>query len=285
MRFYEFISRKQFAYEKHRPIQLDIAGRVESLHNQLMDVSAPLNAKDRKTAERNLVRYTAKLQKVAKLVEECHLDNHDKLAEAYLDTLPNTVKTIVLHPKLGFSMTEIPDLSRFKYLRTLIFSGNERLTSKGGERIPVTVKTLDCYRTDFEEAEFLARLVNLETLILAGNHRLRDLPDLTVLRNLKTVNIVNIREFEIRRIPTMPTTLMWFICPFNPRYHVHFATHFWYTKYPAQYLAHIERANRLFPVLAEIPEASAKLRMHPNRIARLIESGELELNNDAWNDL
>ena len=234
-----------------------------------------------------------------------YLEIPDKMVEAYLDTLPNTRKTIDLTPINSLtknSITEIPDLSRFKQLEILTLSGNEFLTEKGADKIPVSVKALYCWHTNFENAEFLGRLVNLEILMLTKNYNLRDLPDLSSHTKLRKVSIRNINAFRTR-LPNLPLTLNYLECNFIRRYFVNsdlvvmfkrairqkmescvFCCESWSVK-PRLFLENVHRINRIQPVLAEIPEGSAKIRMHPNRIARLIEQGVLSLDDDVWGDI
>lgn len=236
-----------------------------------------------------------------------YFENPNKMVEAYLDTLPNTKKTIDLSPintHSQSSITEIPDLSRFKYLEKLILSGNELLTEIGGDKIPVSVKTLICWHTDFKSAEFLQRLVNLETLNLTKNYNLHDLPDLSNLKKLKKVSILHFGGTFQNYIPSLPLTLTYLECSFVQEYLIaanltsyrkqlihhkeegcEFVDKAAWSYSPRVFLEAVARVNLLRPVISEIPEASAKLCMNPQRIARLIDTGVLSLDDEEWMDI
>lgn len=301
----KFITKKQKMHSVHAETRHILTRKLEFLQARLNDEK--LKPADRKAEETNLAQCKKELAEVTKKCDDCHNGDPNGLVNAYLDTLPVTAKVIDLAPVWYgsiYSITEIPaKLARFTCLEKLVLSGNERLSNNGVENIPPSVKVLECYHTDFENVDFLLRLPNLVAVRLDKNRRLRDLPDLSGLAHLEELHICDIDAFQHRRLPTLPTTLRRLACPANKRYFTSSETCI--TEYknkinrqkmtscyfnvkqpdnvlvfaesPRSFLEHVKLVNQILPVLEELPEASAKLCMHPNRIMRLIESGELDL--------
>ena len=255
------------------------------------------------TSERNKI--TKKIDNIEKKIAELEneierlefLDaNPDEIVKEYLLSLSANRKMIDLNDMFErHSLTTVPDLSRFTELRHLDISMNRRLSS-GFDRLPTTLKILKCLKTDApEDASWILRLTNLESLILSRNDRIRELPDLSSLVNLTNVDI---SQMDLHSIPSMPlnkiTTLR---IPIQglPRYYSKNVygmskvndkqTFECLTRtHSTQIIRRINLINRFDHIREELLANGAKIIMNPSRLARLLDQSEIDLDLD-WSDI
>ena len=245
-------------------------------------------------------------KQIAKLEEtitnlEFLAGNPDELVKKYLQSLPIKRKDICLEDIFEkHSLTNIPDLSRFNDIEVLRLSNNRRLSS-GFDRLPTTLKKLYCYKTDIpnEDTAWILRLVNLETLELSRNDRVRELPeDLTALTKLKKLYI---NQMELRSIPTLPLTIKTLLTPIT-KMSRYFTKSFYSNKKRLSFdigyrieditpkseatriILHINRVNRFDKIREELLEKGGRIIMNPARIERLLDQSEIELDSD-WSDI
>ena len=260
----------------------------------------------------NVIKRKEKLKKQITNSEEiiAHLEflagNPDELVKNYLRSLPINRKTLYLEDILErHSLTKIPDdISRFPGLQVLHLSFN-RCLSSGFERLPTTLKRLHCHKTNIpnEDTAWILRLVNLETLQLSRNDLICDLPDdLTSLTKLKHLYI---DELNLRSLPTLPPTIKTLSAPINElsRYFTksfynneikrlipntgpqHYYIDDFTSKSEATHIIHhINRTNRFDKIREELLEKGGRIVMNPNRITRLLDQCEIDLDSD-WSDI
>ena len=259
----------------------------------------------------NVIKRKEKFEKKIAESEEiiAHLEflvgNPDELVKTYLLSLPTKLKTLYLEDTVErHSLTKIPDdLSRFPGLQVLHLSYNQHLSS-GFERLPTTLKRLHCHKTDIpnEDTEWILRLVNLETLQLSRNDRIRELPDdLTSLTKLKHLYI---DQIDLHSLPTLPLTIKTLRIEIKilSKLNRYFTKSFYAneieraccqtycideftSKSEATYIIrHINRTNRFDKIREELLEKGGRIIMNPNRITRLLDQCEINLDSD-WSDI
>lgn len=258
-------------------------------------LSKPEKAKLSKKIEK-LEKKTADLEKKIER-HEFLAANPDELVKEYLLTLPANRKKIELNDVYErHSLTTVPDLSRFTELRHLDISMNRRLSS-GFDRLPTTLKRLNCAKTNIpnEDTAWILRLVNLESINLCRNDLIRELPDLSSLENLTDVDI---SLMELRSLPTMPLNkIMLLRIPIQglPRYYSKsvygrsqvndMQTFECLTKsHSTQIIRRINLINRFDHIREELLANGAKIILNPSRLARLLDQSELDTDSD-WSDI
>jgi hypothetical protein len=224
-------------------------------------------------------------------------ENIDELVKEYLLTLPANRKNINLCDIFEqHSLTVVPDLSRFTELRHLDLSMN-RCLSSGFDRLPTTLKRLNCIKTNIpnEDTAWILRLVNLESLNLCRNDNIRELPDLSSLENLTDVDL---SLMSLRSLPSMPLnniTLLRIPVQELPRYYsktvyvraktVSLQTFECLTKsHSSKIIRHINRINQFDRIREELIATGAKIILNPSRIAKLLDQSEIDLDSD-WSDI
>jgi hypothetical protein len=105
------------------------------------------------------------------------LTNMDEIAKLYLASLPDNRKRINLDAiDSRFSLTTVPDFSRFPNLEELNISYNEKLVG-GFDRLPITLRRLYSIKTvKNADASWIPRLKNLEVLCIRRNDSITEFP-------------------------------------------------------------------------------------------------------------
>ena len=250
---------------------------------------------------------TKRIEKIAKRITDLEKDieqlkmldaNPDELVKKYLLTLPVNRKKIDLSDMSERrSLTTIPDLSRFTELRHLDISMNCKLSS-GFDRLPTTLKKINCFKTDApEDSSWITRLTNLESITLSRNERIRELPDLSALKNLTDVDI---SQMNLIRLPNLPLNKIKFLrIPIQglPMYYSKF--HYVKSKlndmqifecitksHSTQIIRRINIINRFDHIREELMETGAKIVLSPPRLTRLLDQSELDLDSYSdWSDI
>jgi hypothetical protein len=249
--------------------------------------------------EKKNEKYEKKLADLEEKIErhEFLAANPDELVKEYLLTLPANRKRIELDDVYErHSLTVVPDLSRFTELRHLDLSFNRRLSS-GFDRLPTTLKRLNCAKTNIpnEDTAWILRLVNLESLNLCRNDHIRELPDLSSLENLTDVDL---SLMSLRSIPNLPlNNIMLLRVPIQglPRYYSKTAygraqindmqTFECLTKtHSSQIIRRINRINQFDRIREELLATGARIVLNPARMARLLDQSELDTDSD-WSDI
>lgn len=259
------------------------------------------------TSTRRKVSLAKKIEILEKQIEIIEADierreniaaNPDEFVKEYLQTLPANRKRINLSDAFEkHSLTTVPDLSRFTELRQLDISINRKLSS-GFDRLPTTLKKLDCYKTDApEDASWILRLPNLDTLTLSRNDRIRLLPDLSGMTNLVHLDISNMRLLQLPNMPLNRITTLripirdckkYYTCKYysksQPKYETAFET---CTKSSSsQFIRLVNRINQFDRIREELIANCAKIVLRPSRFARLVEQSEIVLEyDDDWSDI
>jgi Leucine-rich repeat (LRR) protein len=253
------------------------------------------------TSTRRKVSLAKKIEILEKQIEILEADierreniaaNPDEFVKEYLQTLPANRKRINLSDAFEkHSLTTVPDLSRFTELRQLDISMNRKLSS-GFDRLPTTLKKLDCYKTDAtEDASWILRLPNLDTLTLSRNDRIRLLPDLSGMTNLVYLDISSMRLLQLPNMPLnkIAKLLVPFeglaryyskneYCNISQRFACRTKTH------SSQIIRRINRINQFDRIREELLTTGAKIVMNPARVKRLLDQSELDLDSD-WSDI
>jgi hypothetical protein len=252
-----------------------------------------------------LTKLVKKIEKIEKKIADVQATiarleflaaNPDEMVKEYLLSLPADRKKIELNDIFErHSLTTVPDLSRFTELRDLNLSCNRRLSS-GFDRLPTTLKRLNCFKTNApEDASWILRLTNLESITLSRNDRIRELPDLSSLENLTDVDISNL---DLRGIPSMPLnniSILRIPARGLPRYYSKSAygrllitdadSFECLTKsHSSQIIRRINRINRFDHIREELLANGAKITLSPSRLARLLDQSELDTDSD-WSDV
>jgi hypothetical protein len=167
--------------------------------------------------------------------------------------------------------------------------GHENLRS-GLERIPPTVTILNLFKANFTRCDEIARLTKLEKLSLQRNYDLTEIPDLSGMESLFTLNLA---QTGIKHMPNLPEdlTLVYFpttvhgITRLEKRAFLH----------PVEldtlqidvyggnsrkkheimqmFIRKVGQSNQFRKIREELLQNAARISMHPNRIARLLENG------------
>jgi len=286
-------------------LNLDKKPKLRDLQYELRVTKDILEKYD--NTKREQTKYEKKIEKLEKKIADLKIEierheflaaNPDELVKEYLLTLPVDRKKIELDDEREKqSLTTVPDLSRFPDLKYLNLSGNRRLSS-GFERLPTTLQTLKCYKTDIpnEDTAWIQRMTNLQVLNLCRNDRLRELPDLSGLTNLTELDIYN---KNLRQLPNMPLSIKHLRVPIQelPRYYNKTV----YRKYletrtqifesvskttTEQIICRIKRINKFDQIREELLAKGAKIVMNPSRIARLLYQCDLDLETGSdWSDI
>lgn len=189
------------------------------------------------------------------------------------------------------SLTTIPDLSHFTGLQELILDGHENMRS-GLDRIPPTVRTLSLFRAGFKSCDEIVRLNNLEKLSLQRNYGIAEVPDLSGMENLQ---ILQLSQTGIKHLPNLPDGLRLVDFPFTvsglsrleKRDFLHPSEMnvlrmdvyggIFYGSQTLEimriFIHKVRKTNQFRKIREELLENAARISMHPNRIARLLESG------------
>ena len=222
--------------------------------------------------------------------------NPDEMVKEYLLTLPADRKKIELDDMFErHLLTTVPDLSRFTELRDLNLSCNRRLSS-GFDRLPTTLKRLNCFKTDApEDTAWILRLTNLESITLGRNSRIRELPDLSSLENLTDIDISQLDLLSIPNLPLNNISILRIPVRGLPRYYskstygrlliTDLDSFECLTKsQSSQFIRRINRINRFDHIREELLANGAKITMNPSRLARLLDQSELDTELD-WSEI
>ena len=277
--------------------------KLRDIQSDLYTIKKTLETPELSATERT--KFTKKIEKLEKKNAEVEKEierleflasNPDELVKEYLLHLPANRKTIELDDAFErHSLTTVPDLSRFTELRVLNLFCNRRLSS-GFDRLPTTLKKLNCFKTDApEDASWILRLTNLESITLSRNDRIRELPDLSSLENLTDVDI---SQMDLRSIPSMPLNAIAILrIPIQglPRYYSKKVYGMSQVKdkqnfecltksHSTQIIRRINLINRFDHIREELLSNGAKIIMNPSRLARLLDQSEIDLDLD-WSDI
>jgi hypothetical protein len=191
-----------------------------------------------------------------------------------------------------YSLTTIPDLSHFANLEELILDGHEHLCS-GLDRIPATVRTLSLFKARFKSCDEILRLTKLEKVSFQRNYGLTEMPDLSGMENLQALQLA---QTGIRHMPNLPDGLHLVDFPRvvsdvslsekrtlrhpfefeSLRINVYGGNSAQKIEIMRAFIRKVRQSNHLRKFLRireELLEKAARISMHPNRIARLLESG------------
>ena len=266
--------------------------------------------KEKKVIEKQLDVEQARVEKLA--AELAILTNIDELAKLYLAKLPANRKKIDLSYSIGWSLTVVPDLSKFAELRELDLSHNEEIQA-GFDRLPATLRNLCMYKLKANgDINEIRRLVNLETLDMTRNDSVTELPDLSGLTKLKTLHLQGC--WGLKRLPCLPTSLKAMTLPNTRTFNIYFSEgeSLWLNQaskcgevasliYQRKLLRNwmvgedeeqplrtygafrnerldkrilqINRVNRFDAIRDELLERAAKLCLLPSRIEGILENG------------
>ena len=244
-----------------------------------------------KNIEKTIANLAAELE-----MREFLAVNPDDMVKEYLLTLPANILRIELEDMCEqHSLTTIPDLSRFTHLIQLVLMKN-RLLSSGFDRLPTTLKRLDCYKTNVKDTTWIPRLTNLESLDLRRNDRIREFPDLSGMANLTNLYI---SELSLKRLPNLPLdkiTILHLSIQGLQRYYREFEYHRevnirnrisfeCLTRIQSNHFIHnINRINQFDKIREELLSTAARIVLNPSRIERLLDHSEIDLDSD-WSDI
>jgi hypothetical protein len=283
--YYQFVKSKLISIDRpalHRIEKIEI--QLEFYRNMLEDNPGDLVCKKR------IASYETEMAKLKKHpVYNIHYavsGNGNNMAVAYLDQLPKEAPLINLsingcYGIANYSITEIPDLSRFTNLKELIFDGHAGLC-EGLERIPANIKAISLLGTGFYSVAGLARFKDVEYLDLTRMRNLQKLPDLTGLARLETLNM---REIRIRTMPKLPFTLK--IVGFT--YTSAFLGILTYKQGESvvirlynnrgipidEFVKRVNQRHEFDNMREALLELASRISMSPTRIARILDSGEV----------
>jgi hypothetical protein len=262
-----------------------------------MEIPGLMKTEQTKLEHKN-EKYEKKLADLEKKIErhEFLASNPDEMVKEYLLTLPADRKKIELDDLCEkHSLTTVPDLSRFTELRDLNLSCNRRLSS-GFDRLPTTLKRLNCFKTNApEDTAWILRLTNIESITLGRNGRIRELPDLSSLENLTDIDISQLDLLSIPNLPLNNITILRIPVRGLPRYYskstygrlliTDIDSFECLTKsQSSQFIRRINRINRFDHIREELLANGAKITMNPSRLARLLDQSELDVDSD-WSDI
>jgi len=273
---------------------------VQELEQQIRHIQHSL---DNETEEKYLKRFqnefdktTAKLEKVQQSLDGLFCPetagNSDKLVAEYIRLCDKSIAKLEIDVRglpSYYSLTTIPDLSKFEDLLELNLMGHENLRS-GLERIPTTVSELNLFKANFTRCDEIARLTKLEKLSLQRNYDLTEIPDLSGMESLFTLNIA---QTGIKHMPNLPEdlTLVHFpttvigITRLEKRKFMHpveldclqIDAHSPHKHEAMQtFIRKVRQSNHLrkfLQIREELLQNAAIIALNPNRIARLLESG------------
>lgn len=172
-----------------------------------------------------------------------------------------------------------------------------RQLSAGFDRLPTTLTKLNCYRTDIpnDDTAWISRLVNLESLNLCSNDRIRSLPDLSGLMKLKDVDI---SQMDLRSLPNLPLNQITILMLPIRRLHRYYCKNVYVrsqinaeqkyeciTKsHSTQIIRLINRINRFDQIREELLANGAKIVLSPSRMERFLDQSEIDMDSD-WSDM
>jgi len=255
------------------------------------------------TCEKDLAKLHASLDSLQKLDPDIS-GNGNNMAAAYIASLKPNDKYVIMSLEYSFltkySVTEVPDLSALSGVTSLHINGHNLLTS-GMERIPKTVTYLSLSRTGLSDVSLLGEMTQLEHLHLYNCRKICELPDLS---NLTKLNRAGLFCPNLIQIPKLPLNLKFITLPiikgfFTPEeikiYSKVSGTPQnvplgWLDVAPLRWLDIDEidgsflqdfiwrslRMNNFRQIREDLLRQAAAITMHPNRIARLLETEELE---------
>lgn len=274
-----------------------------SIPNSVSHRTEDFHVKRMVTCEKDLAKLHASLDSLQKLDPDVS-GNGNNMAAAYIASLKPNDKYIIMSLEYTYlkkySVTEFPDFSALSGVASLHLNGHGLLTS-GMERIPKTVVYLSLSRTGLSDVSLLGEMTQLEHLHLYNCSKICELPDLS---NLTKLNRVGLFCPNITQIPKLPLNLKFMTLPiikgfFTPEeikihskvsdtlYNVSLG---WLDVAPMQWLDIDEndgaflqdfiwrshRMNNFRQIREDLMRQAAAIAMHPNRIARLLETEELE---------
>jgi len=255
------------------------------------------------TCEKDLAKLRLSLELLQKLDPDVS-GNGNNMAAAYVASLKPSEKYIIMTLEYNFltkySVTVVPDLSALSGVETLHLYGHSLLTS-GMERIPKTVTYLALSKTGLADVSLLGGMTQLEHLHLHNCIKIRELPDLSNLTKLIRVGLLCP---NLIHIPKLPLNLKFMTLPiikgfFTPE-EIKIYSNAIDTSHnvPLRWLDVVQskwldidqtngalmqdfiwrshRLNNFRQIREDIMRQAAAIAMHPNRIARLLEEGEME---------
>jgi hypothetical protein len=218
--------------------------------------------------------------------------NSDKMVAAFIELQFQHIKKLEIDVRVlmsCYSLTTIPDLSHFTGLRELILDGHENLF-RGLDRIPSTVQILSLFKARFKRCDEIVRLTNLEKLSLQRNYGLIEIPDLSGMKDLR---VLNVAQTGIKYMPNLPIGLHLvdfpcivsglsrlekraFLHPYELdclRIDAQGIRRRNNSEIMLKFIDKVRKSNQFRRIREELLENAARISMHPNRIARLLESG------------
>jgi len=243
-----------------------------------------------KNIEKTIERHTKELE-----MREFLAENPDDMVKEYLLTLPADIMRIELEDMCErHSLTTVPDLSRFTRLIHLVLMNNRRLSS-GFEHLPTTLKRLDCYKTNVQDAAWIQRLTNLESLDLRRNDLIRELPDLSGMTNLTRLVI---SELSLKRLPNMPLSKIAILRVPIQDLHRYYSKRVYVSSQvndeqifeclnktqSNRFIRRVNRINNFDRIREELLSKGSMIIMNPSRIERLLEHSDIDLEKD-WSDI
>ena len=275
---------------------------VRELEQQIRHIQHSL---DKETEEKYLIRFrkdldktTAKLEKVLQSLNELFClcpettGNSDNAVAEYIRRCDKSIPKLEIDVRglpSYYSLTTIPDLSKFEDLLELNLPGHENLSS-GLERIPPTVTILNLFKANFLSCDEIARLTKLEKLSLQRNYDLTEIPDLSGMESLFTLNVA---QTSIKHMPNLPEGLTLVHFPTT----VHGVTRLEKRAFlhPVEmdtlqidahggnspkkqeimqmFIRKVGQSNQFRKIREELLQNAAIIALNPKRIARLLESG------------
>jgi hypothetical protein len=293
MKFTTFVHSAQRNFERFQR-------EIRELEQQIRHIQHSL---DKETEEKYLTRSRKELAKTTAKLEkvQCSLDglfyppttgNSDKFVAEYIRLCDKSIPKLEIDIRSStsdYSLTTIPDLSKFEDLLELNLMGHENLRS-GLERIPPTVTILNLFKANFRRCDEIARLTKLEKLSLQRNYDLTEIPDLSGMESLFTLNIA---QTSIKHMPNLPEdlTLVYFpttvhgITRLEKRAFLHPAeldtlqidVHGGNSRKKHEimqmFIRKVGQSNQFRKIREELLQKAAIIALNPKRIARLLESG------------
>jgi len=292
MLFATFIHSVQRKSESFRRVVQELEQQIRHIEHSLANET---EEKYLKRFQNEFDKTAAKLEKVIQSLNGlCCLcpetaGNSDNAVAEYIRQCDKSIAKLDIDVRglpSYYSLTTIPDLSKFEDLLELSLTGHENLCS-GLERIPTTVSALNLFKANFRRCDEIARLTRLEKLSLQRNYDLTEIPDLSGMELLFTLNIA---QTGIKHIPNLPEdlTLIHFpstvigITRLEKRKFMHpvefdclqIDAHSPHKHEAMQtFIRKVRQSNQFRKIREELLQNAARISMHPNRIARLLESG------------
>jgi len=255
------------------------------------------------TCEKDLAKLRLSLESLQKLDPDVS-GNGNNMAAAYIASLQSSEKNIVMSLEYTFlkkySVTEMPDLSALSEVASIFLTGHIHLTS-GMERIPKTVTNLALGNTGLSDVSILGELTQLENLQLHNCYKIRNLPDLS---NLVKLNRAGLFCPNLEQIPKLPLNVKIMTLPITKglltteEIEIYSKISARSNNVPLRWLdavppiwldineAHgapikdfiwkCNWINNFRQIREDIMRQAAAISMHPNRVARLLETEKME---------